>query len=99
MKDGYQLNDNQNYRISEFTTTNEFTDSVLRVIRIEKRQYGRYVCKAINKLGSHQQETELYEVTFPVCPPACDIGISAARPVVVNSMLLFTVLCLAIKMI
>lgn len=77
LKDGYQLNDNQNYRISEFTTTNEFTDSVLRVIRIEKRQYGRYSCKAINKLGSHSQETELYEVSFPVCPPACDIGIGA----------------------
>ena len=73
LKDGYQLNDNQNYKISEFTTSNEFTDSVLRVHRIEKRQYGRYICKAINKLGSHQQETELYEVTFPVCPPACDI--------------------------
>jgi hypothetical protein len=74
LKDGYQLNDNQNYRISEFLTAHEFTESVLRVKRIERRQYGKFICKAINKLGSHQMETELTETTNPICPPACDLS-------------------------
>lgn len=78
LKDGYQLNDNKNYRISEFSTAHEFTDTILRVNNIEKRGYGKYVCKAINKLGSDQKETELFETTNPICPPACDVGYNGA---------------------
>ncbi|KAI1286821.1 Lachesin [Halotydeus destructor] len=79
LKDGYQLNDNQNFKITEFPTSDEFTDSILRIQRIEKRQYGDYVCKAINKLGSHQAQSELFETTNPICPPACDHSISSAN--------------------
>jgi hypothetical protein len=72
LKDGYQLNDNQHNQISVFSTAHEFTDTVLRVRRIEKRQYGRYVCKAVNKLGQKQAVIELLESNNPICPPACD---------------------------
>lgn len=78
LKDGYQINDNQHYQISVFSTAHEFTDSILRVKRIEKRQFGRYVCRAINKLGSDQKEIELLETTNPVCPPACGASFNSA---------------------
>lgn len=95
LKDGFHLNDNQNYRISEFLTTHEFTETVLRVRRIEKRQYGKYICKAINKLGSHQDETELFETTNPICPPACDLShTNDAQAVHLNVILLASFLLL-----
>ena len=84
LKDGYQLNDNQHYQISVFSTANEFTDTVLRIRRIEKRQFGIYVCKAINKLGSDQKSIELIESTNPICPPACgtslNLGFTSSVP-------------------
>ncbi|XP_050035352.1 lachesin isoform X2 [Dermacentor andersoni] len=72
LKDGYQLNDNQYYQISIFSTADEFTDSTLRIIAIEKKQYGNYTCKALNKLGNDEKIIELYETVNVICPPACD---------------------------
>ncbi|XP_037822181.1 LOW QUALITY PROTEIN: lachesin [Lucilia sericata] len=71
MKDDIQLSNNQHYSISHFATADEYTDSTLRVITIEKRQYGDYVCKAVNKLGEAQARVNLFETVIPVCPPAC----------------------------
>lgn len=48
-----------NYRISHFATADEFTDTTIRVITIEKRQYGIFKCKAQNKLGSDEGQVEL----------------------------------------
>lgn len=76
LKDGYELKDSQHYRISIFSTAHEFTDTVLRVQKIEKKHYGEYVCKALNKLGSDQKKIELRESVIPVCPPACGGGYS-----------------------
>ncbi|KAF2899399.1 hypothetical protein ILUMI_06774 [Ignelater luminosus] len=70
-KDGIQLSNNQHYSISHFATADEFTDTTIRVITIEKRQYGKYMCKAANKLGSDEDYVELFETVIPVCPPAC----------------------------
>ncbi|CAG2106450.1 unnamed protein product [Medioppia subpectinata] len=74
LKDGYELKDSQHHHISIFSTSHEFTDSVLRVKRIEKRHYGEYVCKAINKLGADQKVIHLRESVNVVCPPSCGIG-------------------------
>lgn len=71
IKDGIQLSNNQHYSISHFATADEFTDSTIRVITIEKRQYGDYICKAVNKLGSAEAKVHLFETVIPVCPPAC----------------------------
>lgn len=70
-KDDIVLSNNQHYAISHFATADEFTDSTLRVITIEKRQYGDYVCKAVNKLGQAEAKVNLFETVVPVCPPAC----------------------------
>ncbi|CAH1107902.1 unnamed protein product [Psylliodes chrysocephalus] len=70
-KDDITLSNNQHYRISHFAVADEFTDTTLRVITVEKRQYGQYVCKAANKLGSAEGRVELFETIIPVCPPAC----------------------------
>lgn len=71
IKDGVYLSNNQHYSISLFATADEFTDSTLRVITVEKRQYGEYICQATNKLGQNEAKVELYESVIPVCPPAC----------------------------
>ncbi|XP_037916668.1 LOW QUALITY PROTEIN: lachesin-like [Hermetia illucens] len=70
-KDDIVLSNNQHYAISHFATADEFTDSTLRVITIEKRQYGDYVCKAVNKLGQAEAKVNLFETVVPVWPPAC----------------------------
>lgn len=59
-KDGITLSNNQHYSISHFATADEFTDTTIRVITIEKRQYGQYTCKAANKLGSDEGRVELF---------------------------------------
>lgn len=70
-KDDILLTNNQHYAVSHFATADEYTDTTLRVITIEKRQYGEYVCRAANKLGTAETRVELFETIIPVCPPAC----------------------------
>nr|XP_021206740.1 lachesin isoform X2 [Bombyx mori] len=65
LKDGIQLSNNQHYRISHFATADEFTDTTIRVITIEKRQYGLFTCKAQNKLGTAEGNVELTESPIP----------------------------------
>ncbi|RXG59435.1 Lachesin [Armadillidium vulgare] len=62
-----------NYRISQFAADDEFTDSVLTVIGVERRQYGNYTCRANNKLGVTMAHVLLEESYSPVCPPACEL--------------------------
>uniref|UniRef100_A0AAG5D6L7 Ig-like domain-containing protein n=1 Tax=Anopheles atroparvus TaxID=41427 RepID=A0AAG5D6L7_ANOAO len=71
LKDSVQLSSNQHYQLSQFATADEFTDTTLRVITAEKRQYGEYVCQATNKLGEAEGRVEFTESVIPVCPPAC----------------------------
>lgn len=71
IKDGALLTNNQHQSISHFATADEYTDTTIRVITIEKRQYGDYICKASNKLGMAETKVELFETIIPVCPPAC----------------------------
>lgn len=74
VKDEFLLSNSQKYRISNFNTADEFTDSTLRIVSLEGRQYGNYKCQAVNKLGKDEGLIELYEVVNPVCPPACGHG-------------------------
>uniref|UniRef100_A0A8D8ZRN9 Lachesin n=1 Tax=Cacopsylla melanoneura TaxID=428564 RepID=A0A8D8ZRN9_9HEMI len=71
IKDGQQIMNNQHYSVSHFANSDEFADTSLRVITIERRQFGQYSCKAANKYGSAQKDIELFETIVPVCPPAC----------------------------
>jgi hypothetical protein len=72
-KDGVVLTDNQHYEISIYATSEEFSDTTIKVKRIEKKQYGNYACKATNKLGSDYKNIELFETVNVICPPACDV--------------------------
>lgn len=47
-------------RISHFATSDEVTDTSIRVITAEKRQYGDYVCKAFNVLGNAEVTIRLH---------------------------------------
>lgn len=71
IKDGQQIMNNQHYSVSHFANSDEFSDTSLRVITIERRQFGLYTCKAANKYGSAEKDIELFETIVPVCPPAC----------------------------
>lgn len=71
LKDDNVISNNQHYSWSHFATADEFTDTSLRIITIEKRQYGQYTCQAANKLGTAEGHVELFETVIPVCPPAC----------------------------
>ncbi|CAG4949001.1 unnamed protein product [Parnassius apollo] len=70
-KDEAQLSNNQHYSISHFSTADEVIYSTLRVLTIEKDQYGLFTCRAQNKLGYAEGQVELFETITPVCPPAC----------------------------
>lgn len=72
IKDGQELNNNQHYSVAIFDTSNEFSQTTLRVKKIEKRQYGVYQCRAANKFGYTEAEVRLDETPNVVCPPACD---------------------------
>jgi len=66
------ITNNQHYQISHFAHDDEYVDTILRVITIEKKQYGNYTCQAENRLGSQNGKVELFETVIPICPPACD---------------------------
>ncbi|XP_067133824.1 lachesin-like [Centruroides vittatus] len=98
IKDGVQLQDNQHYQISIFPTDDEFTETTLRVITIEKKQYGDYLCKAINKLGTGQAKIELYETPHATCPPACELSyLNSGKSSIIASNILITVFVLIFK--
>lgn len=98
IKDGIQLSNNQHYSVSHFATADEFTDSTIRVITIEKRQYGDYICKAVNKLGSAEAKVNLFETVIPVCPPACgQAHYGGAQSIAISATALLGCLCLAAK--
>ena len=72
--DQYPIKNSKNYNISIFPTNTEFKfTTVLRVQRIEKRNYGYYICRASNKLGITSQKLELFETQNIICPPDCNI--------------------------
>ena len=72
LKDGLQLTNNQHYQINIYSTSDEFTGTTLRVVNIEKKQYGNYTCRAFNKLSMAEAEINLFETVNVICPPACD---------------------------
>lgn len=72
IKDGQELSNNQHYSVAIFDTSNELSQTTLRVKKIEKRQYGIYQCRAANKFGMTEAEVRLDETPNVVCPPACD---------------------------
>lgn len=71
-RDNILLNNNQHYMISHFAFDDEYVNTILRVITIEKKQYANYSCKAINILGEAEGNVVLFETVVPICPPACD---------------------------
>lgn len=91
LKDDIVLSKNQHYEISHFATADEFTDSTLRVITIEKRQYGDYICKAVNKLGQAEAKVHLFETVIPVCPPACGQSYFGGAAQITFSTILFLI--------
>lgn len=103
LKDGQELNNNQHYSVAIFDTSNEFSQTTLRVKKIEKRQYGTYLCRASNKFGYTEAEVRLDETPNVVCPPACDSpnyltsGSSSTLPLIVNEITKLTFLVLPLS--
>lgn len=74
LKDGYQINNDNSYHQIVSTSSNDFIQTTLRIMKVEQRDFGRYRCRAINKLGDRQIDVELQRTSNPVCPPACVDG-------------------------
>lgn len=75
LKDGYQINDDNNfYQISSTSNAHDFVQSTLRIKKVDPRDFGSYRCRAINKLGDRQVSMQLERSSEPVCPPACAEG-------------------------
>lgn len=75
LKDGYQINsDNNFYQISSSSNSHDFTQSTLRIKRVDQPDFGSYRCRAVNKLGDWQNTMYLERAYEPVCPPACANG-------------------------
>ncbi|XP_025203503.1 lachesin-like [Melanaphis sacchari] len=72
LKNGVELFNNHHYSISLTATTYEITDTTLQIITIENHQYGDYICKASNILGTTEITITVYETLLPECPPVCD---------------------------
>lgn len=85
IKDGHELSNNQHYSVAIFDTSNELSQTTLRVKKIEKRQYGVYQCRAANKFGVSEAEVRLDETPNVVCPPACDAQNYLTSAAAVNS--------------
>jgi len=71
-RDKIQLKNNQHYSLSHFPFDDEYTNTILRVITIEKKQYANYTCRAVNIMGEAEGHVQLFETVIPICPPACD---------------------------
>lgn len=92
--EGRLIKNNQHFRISHFAFDDEYTNTILRVITIEKIQYANYTCEAENKLGKATGHVVLFETVVPICPPACDgySYISGQDSVRVNMLYFWTIL-------
>jgi len=71
-RDSILINNNQHYMVSHFPFDDEHTNTILRVITIEKKQYSNYTCTAKNIYGEEKGHVVLFETVVPICPPACD---------------------------
>ncbi|XP_039299141.1 lachesin [Nilaparvata lugens] len=91
LKDDVQLSTSQHQSISFFGSVDEYTDTTIRIITIEKRQYGKYICKAVNKLGSAEAGVELFETIIPVCPPACSQAVYGGASQITSSTALIII--------
>lgn len=75
LKDGYQINsDNNFYQIASTSNSHGFVQSTLRIKRVDVRDFGLYRCRAINKLGDKENSMMLERSYEPICPPACVEG-------------------------
>lgn len=70
-KESYVIANSRNNKVSNLETSDEFTDSTLRIMNLKRKDYGEFMCQAANKLGKAEGRMILHETKSPVCPPAC----------------------------
>lgn len=72
----------QNYAVdSGFATTDDFTETSVRIKKLNPRQLGTYVCRAQNKLGSAEREINVVQQYEPDCIIGlCDRFTSGTTP-------------------
>ncbi|CAD7084383.1 unnamed protein product [Hermetia illucens] len=68
-RNGATLTSNSHYRITNIATAFEITNSVVRVITIDKDSYGDYYCNATNKMGHDVARINLFESVLPILSP------------------------------
>ena len=89
--DGIQLSSNQFYSVDAgYTTTDDFTETRVRVKSLGPRMLGNYQCKAQNKLGAGEGNIEVFRTSRVNCLiGVCDdFGAASAKDVSSLCMLL-----------
>lgn len=54
------IKNDDEHQVSQFGTVNDLTVSKVKIVSVEKHNYGDYQCKATNKLGSARARLNLY---------------------------------------
>ncbi|XP_040581591.1 lachesin [Lepeophtheirus salmonis] len=68
LKENIVISSNQNYAIDAgFATTDDFTETTVRVRHLDYSQIGKYTCRAQNKLGTNEKTLEVIESYSPNC--------------------------------
>lgn len=66
IRDGYQINNDNNFQVLSTSNSHEFTQSTLRIRHVDRRDFGSYKCRAINRLGDNTIFIHLEEVSEPL---------------------------------
>jgi hypothetical protein len=84
--DGIQLSNNQAYAVDGgFITSDDFTETSVRIKSLGRRELGKYYCRAQNKLGSGEGVIEVVQGFEPNCVIGVCEGYVGASPRVMAS--------------
>lgn len=86
VKNGENIHNGYNFKISHFASEDDYITSSLKIYYVYEEDYGEYSCKAGNRYGSKNATMELYESTVPIPVPVAE---AAARSNHFNIVLFF----------
>ena len=59
-KNDVDISNDYRYRVSSKITADKYIDSTIHIDTVQPEQYGLYICKAANKLGSADTTVQLF---------------------------------------
>ena len=98
--DNIQLNTNQLFVVdSGFTTSDDFTETSVRIKKLGPRLLGSYTCRAQNKLGITEKEIVVEQTYEPNCVVGLCYAGDAQRPARPNAVTVLGAVLAAAKIL